>query len=171
MFNNTLGGLSSEVVCMLDRACANITIRYNEDEWHSKNDGRFGQIIQDLYVEPGGVHGRCEADLKGCEIKTKNLASTSNDINMADFNNPWNADGVHMFHQTYNKIKDSLCFVDYVLSEPGVIIVKRITLYQDLPLKKFKSYIRIRNMNFNVNKNKLKLMYKKTKIIFDDLVA
>ena len=50
-----------------------------------------------------------------------------------------------------------------------VIIVKRITLYQDLPLQKFKSNIRINGMSFDINKNKLKKMYKKTTVIVDDL--
>ena len=171
MIDNSLGGLSSEIVCMITKASTNKTIRYSEDEWHTKDDGRFGKIIEDLYIESGGVHGRCEADIKGCEIKSKNLASKSNDIKIAEFYRPINADGVNMIYQAYNKIKDSLLFAEYVVPESGAIIVKRITFFQDLPWPKFKSFVKMRDMNFDINKNKLKKMYKKTTVIFDDLEA
>ena len=169
MIDNPLGGLSSEIVCMLDRVSTNKTIKYSEDEYHPKDDGRFGKIIEDFYIEAGGVHGRCEADIKGCEVKSKNILTKSNDIKIAEFYRPVNDAGVNMFYQAYDKIKDSLLFSEYVVPESGAIVVKRITFFQDLPLQKFKSFIRIRNMSFDINKNKLKKMYKKTTVIFDDL--
>ena len=171
MIDNSLGGLSSEIVCMLTTASTNKTIRYSEDEWHPKDDGKFGKIIEDFYIEPGGVHGRCEADIEGCEIKSKNLASKSNDIKIAEFYRPVNDAGVNMIYQAYDKIKDSLLFVEYVVSESGALIVKRVTFFQDLPWQKFKSFVRIRNRSFDINKNKLKKMYKKTTVIFDDLLC
>jgi len=178
MNDYSLGGLSSEIVCMLDRASTNKTIKYFEDECHHLDDGKFGKIIEGAYIEKGAVHQLCQADIigtlephvvtKDCEIKSKNVKTKSNDIKIAEFKKPANADGVNMFYQAYNKIKDSLCYMEYeVVSD--VIIVKRITLYQDLPLQKFKSNIRINGMSFDINKNKLKKMYKKTTVIVDDL--
>jgi len=178
MNDYSLGGLSSEIVCMLDRASTNKTIKYFADEYHHLDDGKFGKIIEGAYIETGAVHQLCQADIigtlephvvtKDCEIKSKNLKTKSNDIKIAEFKKPANADGVNMFYQAYNKIKDSLCYMEYeVVSD--VIIVKRITLYQDLPLQKFKSNIRINGMSFDINKNKLKKMYKKTTVIVDDL--
>ena len=178
MNDYSLGGLSSEIVCMLDRASTNKTIKYFADEYHHLDDGKFGKIIEGAYIETGAVHQLCQADIigtlephvvtKDCEIKSKNLKTKSNDIKIAEFKKPANADGVNMFYQAYNKIKDSLCYIEYeVVSD--VIIVKRITLYQDLPLQKFKSNIRINGMSFDINKNKLKKMYKKTTVIVDDL--
>ena len=163
---------------MLDRASTNKTIKYFADEYHHLDDGKFGKIIEGAYIERGAVHKLCQADIigtlephvvtKDCEIKSKNLKTKSNDIKIAEFKKPANADGVNMFYQAYNKIKDSLCYMEYeVVSD--VIIVKRITLYQDLPLQKFKSNIRINGMSFDINKNKLKKMYKKTTVIVDDL--
>ena len=178
MNDYSLGGLSSEIVCMLDRASTNKTIKYFEDECHHLDDGKFGKIIEGAYIETGAVHQLCQADIigtlephvvtKDCEIKSKNLKTKSNDIKIAEFKKPANADGKNMFYQAYDKIKDSLCYIEYeVVSD--VIIVKRITLYQDLPLQKFKSNIRINGMSFDINKNKLKKMYKKTTVIVDDL--
>tara|TARA_B110000858_G_C17691729_1_gene421548 strand:- start:49 stop:585 length:537 start_codon:yes stop_codon:yes gene_type:complete len=178
MNDYSLGGLSSEIVCMLDRASTNKTIKYFADEYHHLDDGKFGKIIEGAYIETGAVHQLCQADIigtlephvvtKDCEIKSKNLKTKSNDINIAEFKKPANADGVNMFYQAYDKIKDSLCYMEYeVVSD--VIIVKRITLYQDLPIQKFKSNIRINGMSFDINKNKLKKMYKKTTPIVDDL--
>ena len=178
MNDYSLGGLSSEIVCMLDRASTNKTIKYFADEYHHLDDGKFGKIIEGAYIEKGAVHQLCQADIigtlephvvtKDCEIKSKNVKTKSNDIKIAEFKKPANADGVNMFYQAYNKIKDSLCYIEYeVVSD--VIIVKRITLYQDLPLQKFKSNIRINGMSFDINKNKLKKMYKKTTVIVDDL--
>ena len=180
MIDNSLGGLSSEIVCMLDRASTNKTIKYFEDEYHDLDDGKFGKIIEGAYIEKGAVHQFCKADIigtlkphvvtKDCEIKSKNLASKSNDIKIAEFYRPVNDAGVNMIYQAYDKIKDSLCYIEYEV-ESDVIIVKRITLYQDLPWQKFKSFVRIRNRSFDINKNKLKKMYKKTTVIFDDLNA
>ena len=119
MVDNSLGGLSSEIVCMLTTASTNKTIRYSEDEWHLKDDGKFGKIIEDFYIEPGGVHGRCEADIEGCEIKSKNLASKSNDIKIAEFYRPVNDAGVNMIYQAYDKIKDSLCYIEYEVESDG----------------------------------------------------
>ena len=181
MNDYSLGGLSSEIVCMLDRASTNKTIKYFEDEYHDLDDGKFGKIIEGAYIEKGAVHQFCKADIigtlkphvvtKDCEIKSKNLASKSNDIKIAEFYRPVNADGVNMIYQAYDKIKDSLLFAEYVVPESGAIIVKRITFFQDLPWPKFKSFVKMRDRNFDINKNKLKKMYKKTTVIFDDLEA
>jgi len=179
MIDYSLGGLSSEIVCMLDRASTNKTIKYFEDEYHDLDDGKFGKIIEGAYIERGAVHKLCQADIigtlephvitKDCEIKSKNLKTKSNDIHIAEFSKPVNAAGVNMFNQAYDKIKDSLCYIEYEV-ESDVIIVKRITLYRDLTFQKFKS-VRINGMSFDINKNKLKKMYKKTTIIFNDLEA
>ena len=118
MNDYSLGGLSSEIVCMLDRASTNKTIKYFADEYHHLDDGKFGKIIEGAYIETGAVHQLCQADIigtlephvvtKDCEIKSKNLKTKSNDIKIAEFKKPANADGVNMFYQAYNKIKDSL---------------------------------------------------------------
>ena len=73
MFDESLGGFPSEIVCMIDRVCTTRTIRYPLDEPNSKDDGRFGKIIEEHHLEPGSVHGRCQADMRGLELKTKNI--------------------------------------------------------------------------------------------------
>jgi len=172
MFDNPLGGLSSEIVCMIDRVYTNRTIRYHSDEWSCKDDGRYGKIIEQFHLEPGTVHGECKADMPGLELKSKNINTKSNDINIAYFKRPENDAGVNMVIQAYNKIKDNLVFEEFYFDkETSEIQIKRATLYQGLTLDNFRFNVKMRNMSFDVNKNDLKDMYKRTTPIFNDLDA
>ena len=172
MFDESLGGFPSEIVCMIDRVCTTRTIRYPLDEPNPKDDGRFGKIIEEHHLESGSVHGRCQADMRGLELKTKNLSTKSNNINIAYFKIPENAAGVNMVDQAYNKIKDRLALEEFEFDkESGLIHIKRFTIYENLTFDKFRFNVKMRNYSFDVNKNKLKKMYKKTIPIFDDLVA
>ena len=172
MFDNRLGGLSSEIVCMIDRVCTNKTIRYYSDEWSCKDDGRYGKIIEQFYLEPGAVHGECKADMPGLELKSKNILTKSNSINIAYFDRPENDAGVNMVIQAYNKIKDNLLFEEFYFDkETNEIQIKRATLYQGLTFDNFRFNVKMRNMSFDVNKNDLKDTYEKTIPLFNDLDA
>jgi hypothetical protein len=164
------GRSSSEILLFIDNVCENRIIRYPLSEHNYRDDGAIGKKIELVHLEPGTVHGKCEADMRGLELKSKNLNAKSNNINIAFFTNL-----IDMFPRTYEKIKDRLGFEEYEF-EPGSnqIIIKRFTIYEDLNYEKFRHYVQMSMRNkgtsFDINKNRLKDMYEHTTVIFDDTV-
>ena len=171
MFVEFNGGQSmpSEILSFVKRVYTNKEIQFELDEYNRKDDGAIGKKIEEVHLEPGTVHGKCESDMPGLELKSKNINSKSNDINIAFISDP-----TDMVDRVFNKIKDRIGFEEFEFDEElNRVVIKRLTIYENLSFENFRIGVRFTNrsakgFSFDVNKNKLSQMYEKTIIVFDD---
>jgi len=152
--------MAKAVELLKKRVVKNKIINYPKHLHNKKDSGAVGKFVEDYFID--SPHGNNTEDIKGLELKTKDIES-GNDISIAGYNNP-----VEMFERTYNKIKKRIGYIQYKIRKDKIHIVS-FKIYEKCTLINFKIFVRsIKNkskIKYRIYAKDLPNMYEKELII------
>jgi len=151
--------LTKEVKLLEKRVVSNPIINCPKNI-DNRDSGAIGKYLETILID--NSHNDNKEDIKGLELKTKNISS-SETLSLANYTN-----AINSFDRTFNKIKRRLGLILYKIKNNKIIIIS-FKIYETCKKDIFDRVIitshRKSQMKFLVQMTKLDFMYKTVRVV------